>query len=226
LSNEDGVDRPGSEDDRWLSIEAACKLLGVDQSTLRRWSDSGKVPVFRTPGGHRRYSELAIRALLRGEQRPRRRMSRSVLTDLSMSAYEPDYLSQARRRPWYNAYRPAQLAELRVLGRRLVDLSVRAMSDSRPQDHHDVSEEGRRVGRRYGTISARAGLSATDTVEAFLFFRYPVFQAVARFIEEEALPSRRAARIFSEIARFTDEVLVSTMQAHSEAPESEPDTRS
>jgi len=31
----------------WLTIDAACQLLGVDQSTLRRWSDSGKVPVFR-----------------------------------------------------------------------------------------------------------------------------------------------------------------------------------
>ena len=34
---------------RWLTIHEACAFLGVDQSTLRRWSDTGKVPVFRTP---------------------------------------------------------------------------------------------------------------------------------------------------------------------------------
>ena len=33
---------------RWLTIHEACAFLGVDQSTLRRWSDSGKVPVFRS----------------------------------------------------------------------------------------------------------------------------------------------------------------------------------
>jgi len=42
---------------RWLTIHEACAFLGVDQSTLRRWSDTGKVPVFRTPGGHRRYAK-------------------------------------------------------------------------------------------------------------------------------------------------------------------------
>ena len=55
-------------DDRWLTIEEACRILGVDQSTLRRWSDAGKVPVFRTPGGHRRYSETDIRALASGQE--------------------------------------------------------------------------------------------------------------------------------------------------------------
>ena len=55
----------------WLSIDAACKLLGVDQSTLRRWSDSGKIPVFRTPGGHRRYNEEDLRALVREALRMR-----------------------------------------------------------------------------------------------------------------------------------------------------------
>ncbi len=71
-------------DGRWLSIDAACKMLGVDQSTLRRWSDTGKIPVFRTPGGHRRYAEDDIRALMRGETR-RRRMTRQMLTNRSMS---------------------------------------------------------------------------------------------------------------------------------------------
>ncbi len=48
----------------WLTIHEACAFLGVDQSTLRRWSDTGKVPVFRTPGGHRRYAEADLRALV------------------------------------------------------------------------------------------------------------------------------------------------------------------
>jgi len=33
----------------------AAKYLGVAQSTIRKWSDQGRVPAFYTPGGHRRY---------------------------------------------------------------------------------------------------------------------------------------------------------------------------
>ncbi|HEX3721815.1 MAG TPA: helix-turn-helix domain-containing protein [Nitrolancea sp.] len=199
----------------WLTIEAACQFLGVDQSTLRRWSDSGKVPVFRTPGGHRRYNEDDLKALLKGEPRPRRRMSRQVLTDLSFSAYESDFLRQVRSRDWYRAYNTVQLEELRSLGRKLVDLAIRSISER--ADHRQIVEEGQAIGRRYGSMSADVGLSADDAVEAFLFFRYPVIQAMTRFIEEENIPAKRSGRIHMEVSQFLDQVLVATVSAHTAA---------
>ena len=45
---------PGSDPD-WLTLGQAAKYLGVAQSTIRKWSDQGRVPAFYTPGGHRRY---------------------------------------------------------------------------------------------------------------------------------------------------------------------------
>ena len=45
---------PTSEPD-WLTLGQAAKYLGVAQSTIRKWSDQGRVPAFYTPGGHRRY---------------------------------------------------------------------------------------------------------------------------------------------------------------------------
>jgi excisionase family DNA binding protein len=45
---------PPSEPD-WLTLGQAAKFLGVAQSTIRKWSDQGRVPAFYTPGGHRRY---------------------------------------------------------------------------------------------------------------------------------------------------------------------------
>jgi excisionase family DNA binding protein len=39
----------------WLTLGQAAKYLGVAQSTMRKWSDVGKVSAFYTPGGHRRY---------------------------------------------------------------------------------------------------------------------------------------------------------------------------
>jgi excisionase family DNA binding protein len=45
---------PSGEPD-WLTLGQAAKYLGVAQSTIRKWSDQGRVPAFYTPGGHRRY---------------------------------------------------------------------------------------------------------------------------------------------------------------------------
>src|ERR1700710_3153452 len=45
---------PTGEPD-WRSLGEGAKFLGVPQSTIRKWSDQGRVPAFYTPGGHRRY---------------------------------------------------------------------------------------------------------------------------------------------------------------------------
>jgi excisionase family DNA binding protein len=45
---------PAGEPD-WLTLGQAARFLGVAQSTIRKWSDQGRVPAFYTPGGHRRY---------------------------------------------------------------------------------------------------------------------------------------------------------------------------
>ena len=41
-------------------------LFRVDPKTVTRWADAGKLTSIRTPGGHRRYLESEVRALLDG----------------------------------------------------------------------------------------------------------------------------------------------------------------
>jgi excisionase family DNA binding protein len=50
---------PTGEPD-WLTLGQAAKYLGVAQSTIRKWSDQGRVPAFYTPGGHRRYRKADL----------------------------------------------------------------------------------------------------------------------------------------------------------------------
>src|SRR5207302_4459171 len=56
MPREDATHRlaPVGEPD-WLTLGQAAKYLGVAQSTIRKWSDQGRVPAFYTPGGHRRF---------------------------------------------------------------------------------------------------------------------------------------------------------------------------
>ncbi|MDX6506657.1 MAG: hypothetical protein QOG06_1301 [Gaiellaceae bacterium] len=54
---------PAVEPD-WLTLGQAARYLGVAQSTIRKWSDSGRVRAFYTPGRHRRYRRGDLDAFL------------------------------------------------------------------------------------------------------------------------------------------------------------------
>ncbi len=52
------------DDTEWLTLGQAARFLGVAQSTIRKWSDQGRVPAFYTPGGHRRYRRPDLETFL------------------------------------------------------------------------------------------------------------------------------------------------------------------
>lgn len=206
----------GKDGGRWLSINEACAMLGVDQSTLRRWSDAGKVPVFRTPGGHRRYAEHDLLALVGGNSRrpDRPRVMRQELTARSLSGFEEGFWQGARARRWFRAFSPSKHDELRLLGRRMIDLAVRFAASPESADRSSFLDEGRQIGEQYGSSSARAGLTSVEAVEAFLYFRSPVVRSVLGMIEEQGLAAKRAARVFVDIGQFMDQVLLAMVGAH------------
>ena len=47
--------REPAREPEWLTLGQAARYLGVAQSTIRKWSDNGRVRVYKTPGRHRRY---------------------------------------------------------------------------------------------------------------------------------------------------------------------------
>ncbi|MDE2801655.1 MAG: helix-turn-helix domain-containing protein, partial [Chloroflexota bacterium] len=51
---------------RWVSLGGACRMLGVNESTLRNWADQGVIRAFRTPGGHRRFLREDLVAAMQG----------------------------------------------------------------------------------------------------------------------------------------------------------------
>jgi excisionase family DNA binding protein len=54
----------------WLTLGQAAAFLGAAQSTVRKWADSGRLPAFYTPGGHRRFRRTDLEAFLAGGRAP------------------------------------------------------------------------------------------------------------------------------------------------------------
>ena len=66
--------------DRLLTPGEVAALFRVDPKTVTRWAAAGRIGSIRTPGGHRRFRESEVRALLEGE---------GVLDDLDGDANRP-----------------------------------------------------------------------------------------------------------------------------------------
>ena len=56
----------GQGRDRLLTPGEVATLFRVDPKTVTRWASAGRIGSIRTPGGHRRFRESEVRALLRG----------------------------------------------------------------------------------------------------------------------------------------------------------------
>src|SRR5918992_3152314 len=61
--------RPAGGGLDWLTLGQAAKYLGVAQSTIRKWSDSGRLTAFYTPGGHRRFRQSDLDVFLGNARR-------------------------------------------------------------------------------------------------------------------------------------------------------------
>ncbi|WP_395111750.1 BldC family transcriptional regulator [Actinomadura sp. SCN-SB] len=53
--------------ERLLTPAEVAAMFRVDPKTVTRWAQAGKLTSIRTLGGHRRYREAEVRALLSGK---------------------------------------------------------------------------------------------------------------------------------------------------------------
>jgi excisionase family DNA binding protein len=60
-----------TETESLLTPAEVAALFRVDPKTVTRWAKAGKLSSIRTLGGHRRYRESEVRALLAGIPQPR-----------------------------------------------------------------------------------------------------------------------------------------------------------
>jgi excisionase family DNA binding protein len=204
------------QNELWISLQEASALLGVTPSTIRRWGDTGRVPVKRTLGGHRRFEREAIVKLAHG-QKPTQLQSapQTLLTRPQAAPWGIDPNEMARQQWHSNLVRHAGAAHLRGVGQRLLGLLMQYIN-RREQDQRFL-DEARSLSMTYGREAQHAGVSLHDTVEAFLFFRRAFAQmsypppGIAQpydLVETAALQQR--------IDQFMDAILLGTITGYEE----------
>jgi excisionase family DNA binding protein len=206
---------------RWLTLGQACKLLGVDESTLRRWANNGQVRAFRTPGGHRRFAEDDVQELLsgRGQESQRyRELGDMAVTRIRRQLHQ----GSARDASWYAEVDETSRERLRPLGRRLAALAADYLS--RRARRAGLLEDARHLGQEYGRELAASGLPLAQAVEAFIFFRRSLDDATKQASQRHGLAAGDALNACQQVIALADQVLVGLTEAY-EAPPAAPSRR-
>jgi excisionase family DNA binding protein len=190
---------------RWLTLGEAAQRLGVDVTTLRGWADKGKVRVFRTPGGHRRFDPADLESLLKTSLSPRRAAG---TTFSSSAASAREWLAS---HPWYARIPEGSLVSVRALCGDLMRI-LAAFTDGEPARPPHLAE-GRRVGAALGGEVAGWGLSPAQSTEVFLHFKMHVTEMLSAPAQrgEDQIRSLRDADV------FLGEVLQAMMEAYEAA---------
>lgn len=198
----------------WLSLTDAGELLGVHPATIRRWADSGDIPHFRTPGGHRRFRTADLVAWM-GDRRtvglvpPSHALLQNVVGLTRREMAQRNVSGES----WYVAFdQGAGREQMRDTGRRLLGLAIQFTS--RAHDHEPILQEGRRIGEFYGQQSASHGVSLVSMLQAFFFFRESLLRAARPGQANPGVYDVEDVRIHRQLRHFLDEVMYACLASY------------
>lgn len=201
--------RVGSNQGGWLTLKEASELLGIHFTTLRTWADRGEIAVFRTPGGHRRFSLADLRRFLED------RAGKAVMSD--SDAFVNELVGRVReemeRSPGEHMAWRYQLDESASdvrsrRGRELFGLAVAFVL--KPQQRARILADGRRLGDEYGREAAAGRVSLRDTGRAVQFFRSQLIGFLHSGATADGLDADDV-RVQQLVDQFIDEVLCAVL---------------
>jgi hypothetical protein len=193
---------------------------------MRRWSDAGRLRVFTTPGGHRRFSRNALERLLPADRSRRPTIGSAGLTPTRIAkTYRRAGREVATDLPWVLALTDAQRALFRERGQLLAAKLLQHLDAPDPESASLHLREASVDAAEYGRVAASLGLSLSHTVEGFLRFRLPFHHELVVAARRRGFDAGETTALLEAAERAMDHLLLATMTGHSVASVA-PSTRS
>lgn len=188
----------------------------MDPDTLRRWADNGKIDVFTTPGGHRRFLKVSIDAMLPRSRATVRRPSLSSIgepPDRIAAEFRKRVRTELTDQDWRARFDEGSLRWFRERGVRMSDLLIGSLDTTR-RSRDQLLVQAEALGREYGVEAKRAGLSLGEATQAFLFFRARFMAEIAHVARRRALETQQTASLFAEADGALDRVILALIAGH------------
>lgn len=215
-----------TRDPEWVGLSEASRLLGVSPATLRRWSDAGRLRVFTTPGGHRRFSRSALERLLPADRSRRPTLGSAGLTPTRIArTYRKASREAAPELAWVLALTDDQRQLFRERGQLLAAGLLQHLDAPEQESAERHLAEAAVSAAEYGRVAASLGLSLSQTVEGFLRFRMPFHQELAVAARRRGFDTGETTDLLEAAERAMDRLLVATMTGHTTASKPSPARR-
>ncbi|HEU4929767.1 MAG TPA: helix-turn-helix domain-containing protein [Candidatus Krumholzibacteria bacterium] len=203
---------PTPDATQWMTLTEAADALRVHPTTLRRWADSGQVPVFLTPGGHRRFAASDVRhiAVRRHAVRKVGPVER-IWADQALAAARQQLAAQESER-WLKQHDGGARDRNRQMGHQLMGLILAYLTDD--DDDGPQLAQARSIGTQYGNASRDLGLPLSDALRAAMFFRDALTTSAVQLPENVRIPTGSQVRLVMRINRIVNEVQLGVADAY------------
>ena len=196
---------------KWLSLSAAAEVLGVHPSTVRNWADQGKIPVHRTQGGHRRFrvSELELWNKSQLADGP----DEAAVVVQNALGYTRFQISEGllEAEEWYGKLDDAARAAYSMRGRDL----MRGLMKYMRLDADEAKSESHNQGYQHASLSRRYGLTISEAVQAFLFFRNVLLESMLNVYESAVISSPYVwGNMLRKTSAYTDQIMLTLLDTY------------
>lgn len=196
----------------WLSLGPASRLVGVDPDTLRRWADTGRIPAFATPGGHRRFRRSDLLRMVETRRPGRRSLSTLGATPARLErAYARSY--RATDRMGSAGYADVDRDAFRVEGRRLIAALLGYLDAATPAARGRWEAEATASVRATGERLAHTGTDVLGAVSTFVAARRPFLAELASLGRRRSLDVAALTTLYDDAAALLDRLLLELVDA-------------
>lgn len=202
-----------SQPEKLLSISKAAEILSIHPLTLRNWTEQGHLPYYRTPGGHRRFKRQDLMNFL--AKMDHRELEPNEDADVDDEALREMIANISQKQvhralpPMQNVSEDDRLA-LRNIGRHLLGLIIQYVGEG---EHEDVLQQGEDLGRRYGQFARSNGLSYSEIVHVFNFFRDTILEVTFSSTDAQHDATSPNSSLLLRMNHFLNRVLEATVEA-------------
>jgi hypothetical protein len=182
---------------------------------VRQCADRNEIPSRRTSGGHRRFRRADVEARLRQAVEPKQNAAAQLLVQSVMGRIRFAFTNGTfEELPWYQRFDDAAREAYRSLGRRVLELLLRALTNGTRRQ--ELQREAIELGREYGSITYHSHVPVADAVRAFLFFRTLVDESVLQLAEVRGSHDHQDIpwlESLDQIQTITNEILPALIEA-------------
>ena len=204
--------QPKNEKQEWMRLSDAANFLGVHFTTLRRWSDAGEIPYFRTPGGRRRYKISDLTLFLNHSQEG----EQLNLLHANSETAKPEIIREIKQlgmqdEPWYAQISPEHQQIMAQSGRRLIGSLMQYAS--RQDGGEQYLQQGKELAADYGQACLQSGLSIAQTMQTFVNIRHSIVDSLceAGMVVQDS--GEDTWNIYRRVNHYLDTVMLKILES-------------